>query len=260
MASIQGYTVVDDQYRALTDISSKCTGYIPRDYKQYPLASLKCARPFSQAYIPKEEYKERIEEKTAKKTWIRDKCDRVGSKVKNQSSSNYCWVHAPVRGMECMVIEQGGVPFTFSAFYPGAQIKRGRNVGGSGIEAVEWLSAHGTCVESLHEPMDFSTNVSQEVVRNGLLHQILAYEDLDPSDDDAIITKLLTDKPVTVGIPAWGHEVLITFLLWENGKVIYGIDNSWGTDWGNNGRGVLQGRMSKFDEAGSIEVVEASST
>ena len=55
------------------------------------------------------------------------------------------------------------------------------------------------------------------------------------------------------------RSVLITFLLWENGKVIYGIDNSWGTDWGNNGRGVLQGRMSKFDEAGSIEVVEASS-
>lgn len=259
MADIQGYHLVDDSFNV--DFQGEFgTGYISRDYAEYPLAGLKCARTFSQPYIPREEYKERIEEKTRKKTWVRDKCDRVGSKVKNQQNSNYCWMHAPVRGMECVLISQGGVPFTLSAFYPAAQIKRGRNQGGSGIEAVEWLSAHGTCIESLHPPMDFSTNVSREVVANGLLHQILVYEDLNPTDDDAIITKLLTDHPVTVGIPSWGHEVLITFLLWENGEVIYGIDNSWGTDWGTNGRGVLQGRMSRFDEAGSIEVIEASAS
>lgn len=255
---IQGYELIDDSFRVDSTDGSKGTGYKPRDWDQYPLASLKCSRRMSKPLIPRSEWKERIEEKTRKKTWVKDLCDRKGSRVKDQSSSSYCWIHAPVRGIECRRVLQGDRPLTLSAFYAGSDIKDGRNEGGSGITGVEWLAEHGTPVESMWEPMKFRGERTDAMVRNSAKHKILTYEDLQPRVEDEYVTAILNDDPVTVGIPAWGHEVLITFLVWDDGEVLPGIDNSWGDTWGTNGRGVLKGRMKIFDEAGVIASVMPS--
>jgi hypothetical protein len=261
MANVQGYLVVDDGYRVDPILDGEMgTGYEERDYSvnamnAAPFASARSIPSFSQA-----ELLERIAEKTAKKTWIRDKCDRVGSKVKNQSRSSYCWIHAPVRGMECHYVLTGGVAHTLSAFYAGAHIKGGRNQGGWGLQGLEFLTKHGTCVESMHKPMDFSVNRDAEAAKNAAQHQVVGWEDIEPTDMMAIFTRIVLDMPVTFGIPAWGHEVLGTFLVVENGLILPGIDNSWGTSWGTNGRGVLRGKMTRFSEAGSVVSVEPSAT
>ena len=252
---IQGFPVIDEDTSRL---HFGATGYEGRDTSAYPRSSLKCCKEGDGQRYPKSSYEAMIAAKTAAKSWIRDKLDRCGLPVKDQMSSNYCWGHAPVRGVEAVIAKQGGKLESLSAFDVCTAIKDGRNHGGSGIEAVEWIAENGVCLEKYHKPMDFSVGRSAEAREDAMRRQIVVYEDMDPDDKDLIIAKLLDDKAVTVGIPAWGHEVLLTFLVWENAEPLFGFDNSWGRTWGTNGRGVLRGRMSNFDEAGSIEVVEVS--
>lgn len=263
MELLHGYPVIGDDFRVDPNLDGeKGTGYIERDYASYPLGGLKCAKMYSGSRYSLVEIKERIKEKNANKSWLSDKADRVGSKVKNQSSSSYCWIHAPVRAMELAYIKQGGKVFTLSAFWPGARIKKGQNQGGSGIVGVEYLNEHGTCIESMCPPLDEAGNAAFRVDKdpdheaNALNHQIVTWDDIDPNDKLAIWSAIVDDCAVTVGIPAWGHEVALTFLVLEGDTIREGFDNSWKYTWGNNGRGVLSGNKQRFDEAGRVGVLE----
>jgi len=207
---------------------------------------------FTASLVNPADYEEAIK---TKKDWITTLCDQVGLGVKNQSNSNYCWIHAPTHGMEVWYALFEGTIKVLSAFYAGAIIQGGRNSGGSGVTGSNWLMENGTCLESMHPPMSFSTRNDAATVENAKLHKIDSALELDTNDHQAIITAVLNNQPVTVGIPAWSHEILITGLVfdksaysWNNG-VGYIFDNSWGSDWGNNGRGILSRSYSRFDEA-----------
>lgn len=250
---IQGYEVFD-----VGTTTGYGLGYEARDYQAYPLGGLKSSRNYAGPRLTTAERLERIAEKTAKKTWITDHCDRVGSKVKNQQNSNYCWIHAPVRGMEIWYVLTGQFHPTLSAFYAGSRIKGGRNQGGSGIQGLEWLSEHGTCLESLWPSMKFSGTVSEEVAASAARHQVTSFVDMDPRDYEAIWDSIICDQPVTFGIPAMSHEMIGTKLIVEDGGILIVVDNSWGTGDGTNGRRILRGSTARFDEAGSIQAVEAS--
>ena len=254
MAEIQGFHIVDDSYSAPPS-NLFGTGYQSRDFSAEPM--WKCGTPSTITTMSEKEIIERIAEQEAKKTRMIDHADRVGLKAKNQTSSSFCHVHAPVHGMEYRYILAHGKLLVLSAFYPGAHVTGGRNVGGSGITDIKFLASHGTCLESLHPPLPdrnaFSVDNNPEHVANAARHKIATYEDLDPSDMLAIYTRIVLGIPVTVGIPAWGHEVLLTFLVVQSGKIYPGFDNSWGPEWGTEGRGVLSGAKMRFDEAGAIE-------
>lgn len=257
MEILNGFPVIDDTFRVDPNLDGEHgRGYIDRDYLAYPLGGQGFSRAFSQHRYTLDEIIERIKEKTANKSWMTDKCDRVGSKVKNQSRSNYCWKHAPIRGAEIKYVIMGGEVKTLSAFWGAARIKNGRNQGGWGIQAAEYMAKYGAPLESLHPPMDFSVDRNPETEANAARHQLVTWDDIEPSDKLTIWSSVVDDHAVTVGIPAWGHEVCLTFLVLEGNTIREGFDNSWGTSWGNNGRGVLKGNMQRFSEAGRIGVME----
>jgi hypothetical protein len=237
------------------------TGYVKRDYASFPLGGLKFAKA---APVIKEltdaEIIEAAKEKTARKTWLTDHFDRLKIPVKNQSASSYCWVHGATRSCESCYVMSGGVPFVLAAFDVGAIIKGGRNQGGSGIEAIETIAKIGICVESLHKPMDFSSRRTPEQEANAALHKIEAYDDKDTGAHRLIASYVIANIGVTVGIPAWGHEVCITFIAIEGSDWFFGFDNSWSPSYGQNGRGVLHGAMSRFDEAGAVRIMTPSQT
>jgi len=245
-----GHPIIDEDH----PVSIFGTGYIPRDFSAYPLAPLKCSRKFSEPLFTDAEIQEIIDFKDANNAWLTDIEDRAGLPRKNQQESSYCWIHAPVHLMELDMVVANEPMRELSAFYAGALIKNGRNQGGSGIQGIEWLAEHGTCLQSLHLPMDFSTHNSVEAIANASLHKIIGHVDIEPDNERAIWTQVCKDQGVTVGIPKWGHEVGIVRLRWDKkaGRPRYIIDNSWGMEWGKAGRGELAGAYEIFDEAGSV--------
>lgn len=259
MKLINGFPVVSENADAKLVAPKGCgRGYERRDFKNFPINCMPFSRPSTINRLSTQEIKELIQEKTANKTWLTDLADRVGSKVKNQSRSSYCWIHAPVRGMELNLVHMGGKPLTLSAFYAGSRIKSGRNEGGWGLQGIKFLHDNGTCREDLWPPMQFRGTVTAEIKANAELHQIRLYEEFEPDDYEGIWSSVVQDQPVTVGIPAWGHEVLLTFLVLNGANIAEGFDNSWGQSYGKNGRGVLAGKMRRFMEAGRIASMEAS--
>lgn len=260
MDIINGFQVVDADH-APAEFGK---GYEARDYSAYPLAGGKCASPFAQTLIDPKEVPNLIKQKTEAKSFVSDICDAQGVIVKMQAQTLYCWNNAVAHGMEVCNAFSGGANLVFSAAYVGSRIKRGRNVGGSGVEAAEWIHENGIPTEAYWKRNKVSAEQpSQECLVNAALHKIVGYTDLDAHDHRKIITSILMNTPVSVGMPAWGHEVLLTFLVYEPGKnlipgfpgVGYGFDNSWATSWGKNGRGVLSAAYSRFDEAVSIGAV-----
>lgn len=261
MKTIQGFPVVDE-FAPHPDPAVHGRGYEPRDYSAHPLGVGDFCSQYTGPKINPSEFQERIAEKTAKKTWVSDICDSFGSKVKNQSNTNYCWINAPTRGMEICYVVSNGLVLDLSAAHPGSIIQGGRNAGGSGITAVKFMAKYGVPTTKYWATNKISGSADNDsaAVADAARHKILAYTDIDSDDHDAITSMVLSNRAVTVGIPRWGHEVAITFCVWDNGRVIHGIDNSWSPDWGNNGRGLLTGAYANYDEAGSIESVTPASS
>lgn len=266
-ATCQGFPVIGDDFQHLPEHGR---GYEARNYLEYPLAGLKCATQATRKTIDPKEIPDRINQK--KGQWVSDLCDAAGSPVKGQDDTNFCFANAPCRGMEVCNVLAGGPKLVFSAAQPACQITHGRNVGGSGIQVVEHISQHGVCTEDFWARNLVSGRApTPEATANAALHKIVDWEEHDCGDQEALwlhlITSVLLDIPVTVGIPRWSHEVLLTFLVWDPSKfsrcyggVGFGADNSWKPTWGVNGRCVLSLAYSIFDEAGSVLNVTPSMT
>ncbi len=253
MRYIQGFPCLED----IQPSAEHGRGYESRDYQAHPLGAGDFCSQYAGPKIDPAEFKERIEEKTAKKQWVTDLCDKLGSRVKNQQRTNYCWIYAPTRGLEVAYITQQGLVLDLSAAHPGSIIQGGRNAGGSGITAVKFMAKYGVPTVKYWANAKVSNSARDDAaaVADAARHKIESYTDMDPRDHDAITSMVLSDRGVTVGVPSMTHEMLITFCVWENGRVIHGVDNSWNYTWGNNGRGLLTGRAANYDEAGSIETV-----
>ncbi len=254
MATHMDYPLVDDDYRVDPNLDHGF-GYAGRDLLSYPIHGSGLAASGFQR-LDTNEILDRIREKDAANDWVTDRCDKHGLKVKNQKNSSYCWIHAPTHGMEICYVLQGGHLLVLSAFFAGANIKNGHDQGGSGVVGVKYLQTTGTCLETMHGVMDFNTDHDAAHIANARLHRINQdAEEFDPSDNQLIYSAVVQDQPVTVGIPSMSHEVVLTRLTVVNGIIVPIFDNSWNYTWGNNGRGILQGRNTHFDEAMAIRSV-----
>lgn len=258
MADWQGYTVCDGSASSFS--SDHGRGYEGRDLDKYPRGGLKCAKMVDRPQIDPKLFKEIIKEKDAKGKWINIESDRRKRRRKNQSRTNYCWNNAGTGGCELRILMQGGPLLNLSAAYAGSMITGGSNVGGSGIVFVKWAHEHGVPTTEFWAENKISGRDDDVARKNAACHKIELYNEFDPQDHDAIAASILCDSPVTIGIPSWGHEVDITQLAWDDsaGRVKFIFDNSWGDDWGKNGRGVLEGSYLRWDEAGSIVAVTVS--
>lgn len=198
------------------------TGYVPRDLKAFPVGSMECTARFPrELLIPREQWKERIEEKQRKKTRLSDLCTASPVKWLNQSPSWYCWCYAVVHGVMVTRIVQNE---PYRALVPesvAGPIKNYRKQGGWGSQALKYIAEHGVADETVWprtNHSDANTPKYFEASRKNAAETKIA-EWWDLSDDfDAKASLLLRNIPVPSGYSWMGHEMCsIDLVVMPNG-------------------------------------------
>lgn len=264
-SQIGGMPIYDDSnfHELLTDPviagEQMSRGMIPRDWAREPFGSLPFARPFDFDVIPRSEWPALIEEKQANRSRLVDICDQAGLSVLNQNGTNYCWINGPTHCVEIIRVVMGLPMVRLSPASVGGPIKGYRNVGGWGTEGMKYLVEHGSVPQSMWPANAIDRRYDTPETR-AIRAQFKVSEWIEsrPRSFDQLATMLLLGFPVAVGYNWWRHEVTAMDLIVQGGEFGIIIDNSWGTGWGENGRGILMERKATPDDAVSPLVAAAA--
>ncbi len=217
-----------------------CT-LMPRDMQRYPEGGCGFAalRPFDQ--YTKDQIIERIKQRDLNRSGLRHILDSKRVPCKDQDGIPFCWMYATVHTMEIAYAVQGDGYVPLSATAAGTMATGGQKRGGYGAEAIDYLSKNGTCREQDWPEHQINTRYFTEEVKEMSKQNIMTdWGELPSGNLDQLAAAVLNNFPVTIGLSWWGHQVtIIDLVLLPNNVIGFVFDNSWGTGWGDNGRGVL---------------------
>lgn len=210
---------------------------------------------FASAFDPKylmsmDEITERIKLLEAGKSRLSDLIRLKNLPPKNQSTTNYCWMNAPIHSMEIRFLKMNETPVILSPASAAARLTNFRNVGGWGLDAVKFLTTDG-CVPVANWPANaidkkYNTMTNQQLAKNFRFTKWVA---LDPNNLQQVASMVLRGFPVPVGYDWWGHEVTVVDMVILDGRLCPRIRNSWG-NWGDGfGFAVLQGYKAEPSDA-----------
>jgi len=212
----------------------------------------KVATPFNDSLlIPQEEWLDWLADAERTKSTPMDLIKDAGLKVKNQETTNYCWVNSPVYCMELHRIKQGQRHVELSPASAAARIKKFRNVGGWGRDALEWLSENG-CSPIEFWPANaiekrYDTAENRELCKDFVFDKWI---ELEPRNLEQVFSCLLRRIPVSVGLNFWGHQISYIWVNYDKKLKEFQpiFANSWGEGWGTDGYGVLAGNKRYPDD------------
>ena len=204
--------------------------------------------------IPRKDWVRLIKE--GKGTFLQDLTKGV-LPVHDQNGHSLCWMHGGVRSLEVVKVYEGQTPQLLSAECAAFQITGGRDRGGLPEEALEQLRTKGTCSEDTWPRNQLTDRgLSNDWKLELPYNVILDWMDVENWDDQ--MTLALNRIPVPIGLGWWGHLVCqLGPDLGPNDEPIIVFDNSWGSDWGDNGRGSLNEKMGTAD-LGAFAPISAS--
>ena len=217
----------------------KTRGLIPNDWNQNPAGSF--GTPFNIPLIPESEWRERIEHQERTRSSLVHLADDAGLKVLDQNGTNYCWINGTIRAMELFRLANGMPTVKLSPASVGAPIKNYRNEGGWGIEGLRYLTQYGAVPVSMWpaNAIDRRYDTAESKAIRGQF-MVKEWFELPARSFEALATCLLLNIPVSAGYNWWGHQICcVRLVVQANGDFGAEIDNSWGTSWGTNGRGIL---------------------
>lgn len=228
-------------------------GYVPRDFSAKPVGCLSYAKPFNLPLIPRSEWPARIEEMERTGTNLSSVAKRAGVKALNQSRTNFCWANAPVQAVQVARAWQNESLVLLSPASVAYPIKRA-NVGGWGLEAVEYIAENGIAPVSYWGANELSMRGDTPECREARKQfKITEWLDLTPGNFDQLATCLLNRIPCPIGLNWWRHEVLAMDLL-HFGNMAFGIRilNSWDVTWSAEGYGTLEERRGTPDDSQGV--------
>ncbi len=225
----------------IVDGHQRLCSLMPRDMSRYPEGHTGFAalRPFNQ--YTKAQIIERIKQRDAARSGLRHILDSKKVPCKDQDGLPFCWIYSGVHTVEIAYAVQGDGYVPLSATAAGTMITGGQSRGGYGAEAIEFLSKHGTCREQdwpeHRVDLRYRNSKVDEISQQNI---ITDWGELPSGNLDQLAAAVLNNFPVTIGLSWWGHQVtIIDVVLLANDIIGFVFDNSWGTAWGDNGRGVL---------------------
>lgn len=219
-------------------MSEFALGLEPRDYKSHPYGQIVGMAPFSMPLIPRSEWKERIEEKTANKSWLKDRIERAGIKRKNQNPHPWCHSAAPVGAAELARVV-AGLPFVeLSIASVAGPVTGWQDQGASIYRALDHCEKVGIAETSVISDLTMDRRLFTEVVKANAAKHRLKSMDLDPEAWDQFVTCALSDVVTVYGVYRWvssaargAHATMgAVKAYWIKGEVVLEPANNWG-DW-----------------------------
>lgn len=228
-------------------------GYVEREV---PHLAGGVGRQLDLPLIPEEEWKERIEEREAKKETNRDLIKRCSLGIDDQDGIPYCWAYGTVDAFHVGMLRSGSKNFyQLSVESVAATIKRGAAVGGWALECAEGIQEYGICEQRLwpKHSLDYQRHRTPEVEENCKKFKLEWYDltpqRVDPQRSRAEhFTCLLMGLPVAAARMKWRHLTDDVDLVWKGGRAVPVTKNSWTERWGDGGFGLMEGDMIGIDE------------
>lgn len=228
-------------------------GYQSRDRSKMPYGKVGAfSAKFDLPVIPRSRWTDMIRGKERDKTRLTDIRRRRKMKSLDQDGTNFCWGNGPVNCVRMVRAMDNQQDVDLSPASICAPIKRYRNQGGWGSEALKYIVEHGICPSSLwpanyYRNAQYDTPESREARK---AFKVLRWYDLAARSFDQLMTCVLLNIPVAIGLNWWTHEVEA-----QDGVVLgpdrFGIRiwNSWTDEWGDEGESVLTEAKARPDDA-----------
>lgn len=213
------------------------TGLVPRDFDQNPLGSLAFASPFPKdQLIPLGEIVPRIKAKEAAKSTLLHIWKKHVNRVLDQNGYGYCHAFSPAVAIMVLRGAQGLDDVLLSASSIGGPVTGFKNQGAYIFNDLKQIVNGGICPvehdgKTIYPMTTTKNHWDAEAQQLAKLNVCEEWWEGDNKHDQAVLSCLLTDKPVCVGYNWWGHAVT---LLWvtETAGTLYVIGiNSWRDSW-----------------------------
>lgn len=246
-------------------MSDEFRGYIPRDYDSFPTGSSLRFNTVKQ--LPESEWRERIDYLCSIKAMPYHWHMRLGKRViLNQRRTNYCWCYGTVAAVLNCYAVQGIGHVKLNAHAVAYLGKRGKNRGGFGAEACDYINQYGIPETKVLPEFTKTLRWDRLVKANARQHNIVEFEDIGRNNFQSVVSNLLGDDPapVTVAFDWWRHLVCALGVTYDrNGRYGLIVVNSWGSKWGSGGLsggyGIIWGDKAVPFEAIAVRNVNARS-
>lgn len=222
-----------------------------RDWDKDPYCSSPYAVGFEATgleHYPRETWRERIAEMTAKGLLMSQRQKRSGVKVKSQKRTPLCWMFGTTGAFESNTFVRQGQPYVDLSPASGAYyVTGGRYRGGWNAEAAKHIAERGLCPSKVWNPTSFDRrNDTPEKRQLALRFRALTYVDLRPSFAE-LMDLLLNGLSVATAHSWWRHLVETVDPVALDGRDRFGtrVKNSWDVTWSDGGYGVLEESKAK---------------
>lgn len=200
--------------------------------------------------IPRSDWQGIIEEKEAKGTQHSQLAINAGLPCKNQQQTDFCWGNGTTHAEEVVRMDQNEPMAILSAASVCCPITGFQNRGGWGKDAIVRLANYGAVPESAWPANAISRQYYTPAnLKLALPYKIVDWMSLEPRNIDQLVSLLLRNVPVPIGLNWWGHLVCAYDAVWLNNAIGIRPRNSWGMSYGHLGFFTLQGSKMIPDDA-----------
>jgi hypothetical protein len=200
--------------------------------------------------IDESEWQSLIEQREANEQQLSQQMIAAGLPCKSQEQTELCWANSPTHIEEIIRVQQNEPMVILSPASVAGPINGYRNQGGYLTKALQQLISAGAVPVDLWPAnaidKSYMTLDNRQLALN---YRIEKWIGLQKANLNQLVSLLLRDIPVSIGLPWWKHVVTAYDAVWVNGRIGIRFRNSWGMKWGHLGFAVLQGNKMYFDSA-----------